>query len=92
MSSKTSARTAAAAEALGIPVPYTFGEELFELTPTSKWAIETLEHFEEGRIIAFLRAVLGPEDYKRAKALAVDVEGLGSFVEGMQKALGLAGN
>lgn len=88
----TARKTPAAHEALGEKIPFTWNGVDFLLTPTADWDYEVLEHFEEGRLIAFLKAVLGAEQHAAFKATKPKVRDLEDFVEQIQVALGIQGN
>jgi hypothetical protein len=81
-----------AAEALGEKVPFTFDGVEYVVDPTSEWEYEVLEAFEEGKISAFLKALLGTEQHDKFKAGKPRVADLNRFVEAIQKALGISGN
>ncbi|WGH21362.1 tail assembly chaperone [Arthrobacter phage Emotion] len=81
-----------AAEAMGDKVPFTFDGVDYLLTPTSEWPFAALEEFENGRIAAFLKLVLDPEQYEKFKATKPTVGRTNEFVTAFQAALGLQGN
>ena len=85
-------KSAAAHEALGEKVPFTFEGVDYLVTPTSEWEFEALEAFEEGKVLAFLRSILGEEDYGRLKASKPKVAKLRQFSSEVVKALGVSGN
>lgn len=88
----TARKTPAAAEALGEKIAYHFNGKDYFLDPSSEWSFDALEAFEEGRIFAFLKMVLGAEQYAELKKSKPNAGDLNVFIEGMQKALGIAGN
>lgn len=81
-----------AAEALGDKIPFTFDGVDYLIDPTSEWPFDALESFEDGKIAAFLRAVLGTEQYAKFKATKPTVGRTNEFVEAFQAALGVQGN
>lgn len=84
--------TPAAAEALGALVPFTFGDVDYLIPPTSEWTYDALEAFEDGKITAFLRAILGDAQHVKFKATKPRIADVTEFVDAMQKALGISGN
>lgn len=85
-------KSAAAAEALSEKVPFTARGVDFLLDPSSEWDFEAIEAFEEGRIAAFLKLILGEKQYAAFKATKPKVGDVDAFVLDLQKALGIAGN
>lgn len=85
-------KSAAAHEALGEAIPFTYDGVDYTVPPTSEWELDVLEAFEDGRFIAFLRKVLGPEQYAAYKKRHPKVADLEPFVVAVQKALGIEGN
>ena len=83
---------AARAEALGEKIAVTFEGAEYAILPTSEWDYEVLEAFEEGRIVAFLRALLGDEQHSRFRATKPKIAAVTLFMEEIQKALGISGN
>jgi hypothetical protein len=81
-----------AAEALGDKVPFTHNGVDYLLDPASEWDVEALEQYENGKIMTFLRMILGAEQYARFKATKPKVGAVNAFMEGIQKALGIKGN
>lgn len=85
------AKTPAAAEALGEQIPFTFQGEDFVVAPSSEWPFEAIEVFEVGQVAAFLRLVLGDDQYARLTKGA-NVGKVNDFVVVLQRAVGIAGN
>lgn len=83
---------AAAYEALSQPVPVNFRGQTFEIPPTSLWPYSALEAYEDGKVAAFLRALLGPEQHRRFRPLVATVGDAEAFVQVLQEALGISGN
>ncbi|UIW13268.1 tail assembly chaperone [Arthrobacter phage Crewmate] len=87
----TARKTPAAAEALGEMIPFTFNDEDFVALPSSEWSFDSLEAYEEGRVLAFLREILDADSYKALRAMKPKAAVLGEFVQTLQKAVGIAG-
>jgi len=81
-----------AAEALGEKLPFTYNGEEYLVDPTSEWTYDVLEAYEDGRLVGFLRGVLGDEQHERFKATKPRVREINDFVTELQSALGIAGN
>jgi hypothetical protein len=81
-----------AAEALGAKIPFNYKDVDFLVLPSSEWSYEALEAYEEGRIVTFLKDVLGKEQHDRFKATKPKAGDVNEFVKAMQKALGIQGN
>jgi len=84
--------TAIAAEALGELIPFTFRGLKLELLPTSEWPLDALEAFEEGRVVGFLKIILGADQYGELKGLGLKVPDLEELITDAKDALGIAGN
>lgn len=82
----------AAAEALGVRLPFTFDGVDYEIDPSSEWPYDALESFEEGRVVAFLKIILGPEQHAAFKATKPKVSDVSRFAEVIQSTVGIAGN
>jgi hypothetical protein len=81
-----------AAEALGDKVPFSHNGVDYLLDPASEWDADALEQYENGKIMTFLRMILGEEQYARFKATKPKVGAVNEFMLGIQKALGIKGN
>ena len=92
MTAANSRKTATAAEALGEKIPLSFAGVDFLLDPSTEWSYDALEAYEDGRITAFLRSILGDEQHAAYKATKPKAAGVGDFVRAIQSALGIAGN
>lgn len=88
----TAKKSAAAAEALGEKVPFSYNGVDYLVDPTSEWSYEALEAYEDGRISGFLKALLGEEQHDAFKATKPRISDVNSFVEALQKAVGIQGN
>lgn len=85
-------KPAAAHEALGEKIPFSYRDVDYLVDPTSEWDFEAVENFENGRIATFLRLVLGDEQYAAMKKTNRTVGEVDTFAEELQKALGIQGN
>lgn len=81
-----------AAEALGDKVPFTHEGVDYLLEPAAEWSVDALEAFESGKVMTFLRMILGEEQYAKYKATKPKAGAVSAFLEGIQKALGIKGN
>lgn len=81
-----------AAEALGEKIPFTHNGVDYLLEPSTEWDVDALEAFEAGKIMTFLRMILGEEQYAKFKATKPKAGAVNGFLGGIQKALGIAGN
>lgn len=86
------AHTATAAEALAEGIEFNHNGVTYSVEPTSEWPLEALEALEEGRIVAFLKYVLGDEGYAALKATKPKIGELNDLTVAIQKAVGVAGN
>lgn len=91
MSPKTKT-PAVVAEALGQPIEFEFGGVEYAIENTEKWPYEALVALEEGRLVTFLRMVLGEDQHEAFRATAPAVEDVNGLVEAMQAAAGISGN
>lgn len=89
---KTTNTNAVAAEATGTLVPVDFRGETYHVPPTNMWPIMALAEFEDGRVVAFLKAILGPAQHATLLQSGATVGELGDFVTSIQGALGIEGN
>lgn len=81
----------AKAEALSAAVSLTYDGETYSIPPASEWDLDVLEHFEEGRVLALVKALLGPDGWARFRSKPRTVADLTDLMESVQEALG-AGN
>lgn len=88
----TSKKTAAAAEALGEMIPFSFNGKDFLTANSADWSFDAIEAYEEGRILAFLSEILDDASFKDLRAMKPKASVLGEFVKTLQKACGIAGN
>lgn len=86
----TTAKTASAkTEALDAPVSFEYDGETYEIPKTLAWDLDVLEAYEDGRVLACVRALLGDEAWKRYRAKPRTVGDLTDLFEALQGALGL---
>ena len=85
-------KSAAAAEALGESIPFTFADETYVVAPSSEWSFDALEAYENGRVLHFLREILDEDSWAKLRAVKPKAATLGDFVVSLQKAVGIAGN
>jgi hypothetical protein len=79
-------------EVNGTLVPVPFHGNTYLVPPTTMWPIVALAEYENGRLVAFLKAILGPDQHKTLLASDATVGDLGEFVKSIQGALGIEGN
>lgn len=89
---RTRKTSAVADEATGTLVPVEFRGDTYLVPPTAMWPIVALAEFEEGRVVAFLKAILGAAQHKTLLESGATVGELGDFVTAIQGALGIEGN
>lgn len=77
--------TPAKAEAFSTDTELDFDGEHYVVAPATDWSLDALEAFEDGKMITFLRELLGPEQWATFKAKprkSADVEGLANALMG----------
>ena len=82
-------QTASVAESTNTAVSFAFRGETYNVPPTSAWPFRALEAYEDGKLAAFLRAILGTDYARLADFTVGDVS---EFVEELSKGLGIQGN
>jgi hypothetical protein len=87
-------RTAPAAknEATSSAVPFTFDGVEYTIAPSMSWDLDALEAFENDRIAACVRLILGTDQWAAFRAKPRTVGDLNALFEAMQKAAGVEGN
>ncbi len=88
----TTKTNTAKTEALGESLSFDFDGDTYAVPPAREWDLDVLEAYEDGRIAATCRALLGPaqwETFRSKPRKVADLEAL--FLE-VQKALGVSGN
>lgn len=80
------------AEAIGTPVQFEYDGDTYAVAPANEWDLDVLEAFEEGRILATVRSLLGEAQWKTFRAKPRNVQALADLFEALQAALGISGN
>jgi len=78
----------AKAEALDVMIDVIFDGETFAIPPATRWGIEVLENFEDGKMTSTVRALLGADGWARFKAKPRTVADLEALMEAVTSALG----
>lgn len=79
-------------EAVGEAVTFDYDGLTFTVPPASEWDLDVLESYEDGKIVATLRALLGADQWSKFKATKRTVQDLNDLFEAVQEALGISGN
>jgi hypothetical protein len=79
-------------EAKDTAVTFDFDGETYSVPTAAEWDVETLEAFEDGRIIATVRTLLGAEQWAKYKAKGRRVTDLTALFEAIQSATVGPGN
>lgn len=83
----------AKAEATDASITFDFDGETYTVDPARTKDLDTLEAFEDGRIITAIKALIGDKQYRAFRAKPErDADDLGRFVDALQAALGISGN
>jgi hypothetical protein len=83
------AAKAVKAEALETAIQFEFEGVTYTIPPTSEWSVEALEAAEDGKVITFVRSVLGPEQWAAFKAVPRKAADLDRFGDALMEAAGL---
>jgi hypothetical protein len=86
------ATNAAKSEALGLGIDFEFEGKTFTVPPTSEWDLDVLENYEDGKVAATMRALLGADQWATYKETPRKVSDLAALFEAVQGALGISGN
>jgi len=89
MAERTSAKTSAQAEALGVEKTYDFDGKTYKINPDLD-VVSLLEHYDEGHMTKAAKELVGPTVYdqlRRAGKLS-KMDQLNKLVESAMKALG----
>jgi hypothetical protein len=84
--------TPAKSEALHESVSFDYDGHNYTIAPTTEWDLDVLESYEDGKIAATVRALLGPEQWATFRSKKRNVGDLGSLFEALQSAIGISGN
>lgn len=77
------------AEAKNSTVAFEFDGDKYEIATTDEWDLDVLEAYEDGKIVATVRALVGPDGWATFRAKPRKVSALNDFFEAIQGALGL---
>lgn len=80
------------AEALETAVPFTYDGESYTIAPSKDWDLDALEAFEDGRIAACVRLVLGADQWRQFRAKQRTIGDLNGLFAKAQEAAGIEGN
>lgn len=80
------------ADATQTNIKFTYGDETYEVLPTTEWTLDTVEAMEDGKIVAILKSILVGDGYARFAATKPRLGELTEFFEALQAELGIAGN
>jgi hypothetical protein len=81
------------ADALGTAVTFDYDGTEYTVPAASDWPVDALESFEDGKIIATVRAILGAAQWKTFKAASPKVSQLNEMFGALQAAtIGGKGN
>lgn len=85
-------RNSAQAEATNSPIEVEFDGETYTVPPAREWDLDVLEAYEDEKIVATVRGVLGAEQYAKFRSKRRTVGELEDLFLGIQEALGVEGN
>lgn len=85
-------RNAARAAAQGKKITLTFKGKSYTVAPPEEWDIDTLEKFEDGKVIGATRAVLGERQWAAFKSTSNKIGDVGELMDAIAKATGVQGN
>jgi len=81
-----------AAEVLGDKIPFTFDGVDYLIEPSSEWDYTLAEDLEAGRVVAFLKGILGEDQHEKFKATKPKLNRVNALIEAIQTASGIQGN
>lgn len=84
--------SAAKAEALNEAVTFEYDGETYTVAASKDWDLDVLEQYEEGKVAATVKALLGPEQWATFRSTKRTVGDLSDLFEALQKAIGVSGN
>lgn len=79
----------AKAEAKSEMVSFEFDGDTYSVAPADEWDLDVLEAFEDGKVVATVRALVGPAGWATYKSKPRKVKDLDAFFTAIQEALGL---
>lgn len=85
-------RNAARTAAQGRKVTLTFDGKTYTVSPPEEWDLDTLENFEDGKVIAATRAILGERQWATFKSVPRKIADVGELMDAIAKAAGVQGN
>lgn len=80
------------AEALAEDVTVAYAGTTYTVSAACLKDLDVLEAFEEGRVLAGMKAILGPTQWATFRATGATADDLNGLVEAIQGALGISGN
>jgi hypothetical protein len=87
-----STASAAKAEATNADVTFDYDGTTYTIPATKDWDLDVLENYEDGKIAATVKAVLGADQYAKFRSKPRTVSHLRDLFEALQTAVGIAGN
>jgi hypothetical protein len=79
----------AKAEATTGVVSFEFDGDAYEVPTSDNWDLDVLEAYEDGKIVATVKALVGPAGWATFRAKPRKVSDLDTFFNAIQEALGL---
>lgn len=76
------------AEATSTTIFFEYEGETFGVPKPNLWPLDAIEAFEDGKVMNFMRALFGAEDYERIKAVCKTMEGVTAFMTVAMQAAG----
>lgn len=71
------------------PFDVDFDGHTYTIPASEDWDLDVLDYWEQGKVVAMLRALLGPEDWKEFRSKPRSVKHASDFFSEIQKAGGL---
>lgn len=82
----------AKAEATDADVTFDYDGTTYTIPATKDWDLDVLEAYEDGKIAATVKAVLGAKQYATFRSVPRKVSDLADLFQSLQTAVGIAGN
>jgi gamma-glutamylcyclotransferase (GGCT)/AIG2-like uncharacterized protein YtfP len=86
------ARKARTAEVTGEPVTFPYDGDEYTIDGEVLKSLDVLEDMEEGRVIASMKTILGPDQWATFRRSHHSADDLGKLYEAASDALGITGN
>lgn len=86
------ARKARTAEITGEPVTFPYDGDEYTIDGQVLKTLDVLEDMEEGRVIAAMKVILGPDQWTTFRRSHNSADDLGKLYEAASAALGIPGN